>query len=371
MSTPSDNVTLIVAGTAYQGWETIQVQRSVERSPSSFTLSCTSAYPDSFTHVTAQAFQSCVLKLGGDTVITGWIDVVTTGIADKEHFIRIVGRGKCCDIVDCAAITSNQQIIEPNLTKLATDLCQPFGITVRALSGDGPSLQQFNVSLGETVWEILARVAQYSAMLIYEGTDGNLVTSAVGKTKHASGISQGVNIERGEVSYDGSQRFSEYRAAYMSQDSLSEMSGGNLIGVVKDASVPRYRPHVVISPATVNAMPLALTLAQWEMARRRGRSQAAILTVDNWRDRDGALWGINNLIDLVLPAWQLPSVTWVIVEVDYTKDESGTHARLVCMPKEALTVSPSSLFAFDADIARALANDDPPKDYNTPLLGPS
>ena len=345
---------LIVGGQQLQGWTSIHVQRSVEHMPSTFTLEMTLRYPGAG-KVVAQPGQSCSLKLGSHTVLTGWVDAYEIEGDAGSHSIRVSGRGLCCDLVDCIAKVANNQMQASNLVAMANDLVAPFKLPVRPLSGNGPALQPFVVSIGETCWDLISRVAAYSAMLAYEDVDGALVFSAVGTATHASGVQEGTNLEHASVSFDLSERFSDTYAVYMSVDSLShELPGGNVQTVVKDPGVTRYRPTAVISPATVNGSPLATQLANYQVQRRRGRSQAARVRIDSWCDSSGEVWTINKLIRLQMPSWELSDVTWIIVDVSFQRDDSGTHATLTCMPPESLTIEPSSLFVVDGDYAKAL-----------------
>ena len=285
-------------------------------------------------------------------------------LTPHQHTIRITGRGRCGLLVDSDCIIDKQQVTQPNLTALANVVCEPFKIPFKALAGDGPQLQQYNVALGETVFEILTKFAAYSGLLLYEQTDGSLVSNTVGTQTHKTGVTYGANLERGQIALDGADRFSDYWAAYMTTDNLIEVQGapgtGNVQTKLHDDGMPKdfYKIHVIVSPQSVNGAPIATKLAMWEMARRRGRSQQVHLTVDSWRDQSGQLWQPNWLIRLQIAPLYIPDVTWVITEVTYRYDETGTHADLTCMPAEGLTIQPSTLFAFDADISQAIDEGD-------------
>src|SRR4029077_14638411 len=96
--------------------------------------------------------------------------------------------------------------------------------------------------------------------------------------------------------------------------------------------------------------------ANWEFARRIGRSQAVTLTVDNWRDSAGTLWAPNALAPVNLPALKLaPPGPWLISECSFIKSaDRGTVAELVLMPPEAFLPQPDIQYPFDWQVAKAI-----------------
>lgn len=358
----SDIISITANGTTISGWLAERITLSMEHVPNSFDITLTSALGN-IPKVQIKPGDACVIKIGTDTVITGYVDALESSITTQDHKLQVTGRGRVADLVDCAAILQNQLIAASTLTSLINQLGKLFaktGITCKPLSGDGPQIPPIMINWGETPWDIISKNAQFAGLLIYEDQTGNLVTSKIGTTKHASGVAQGVNMETATVSYDLAQRFSVYLGAFMSTDTLAEFQpGGNLQIKVPDPTFPadRYRPHIIVSPVTQasTGIPLATVLAKWEMARRRGRSQVVHVTLDSWRDSAGKLWQPNNLVNLQLPSLYLGNVDWIIAEVTLSKDESGTHAHLTCMPPDAFLVQPSSLYTLDADYEKAIA----------------
>ena len=100
---------------------------------------------------------------------------------------------------------------------------------------------------------------------------------------------------------------------------------------------------------------VAVARAQWEKARRYGRSQAATVTVDSWRDSAGTLWMPNRLCPVDLPALKIVGQRWLIASVTYQLGlEGGTRALLVLMPPEAFQPEPNLVQPFDMQVYRDL-----------------
>jgi prophage tail gpP-like protein len=351
------DVSVVINGTAWKGWQSVRITRGCERMPADFQLSVTEKYPGSASEIDIQPFQPCVVRIGSDTVITGYVDRYVGTIEGDNHTVEIIGRSKSQDLVDCSAVLPMMAISNVNAVALGNQLGKDYGITVSAL-GAPPSqvLPKFNVTLGETPYEILERVARYCQVLLYDGTDGNVILAQVGSVTAASGFVQGVNVERASVTFRGDERFSVYMCSTVNTAFLSDQGDAKyFLPSVPDTTVPRLRRKLIVSEQTINGKSLAEARASWEMARRIGRSQAVTLTCDSWRDAAGALWAPNTLAPVTLPALKLVNKKWVISEVTYAKDDRGTRAEVTLMPPSAFQPQPDPLQPFDWQVSRAIA----------------
>ncbi len=347
-----DDVVLTVGGRQLSGWSAIHgITRGIERCPSSFDLEMTERYPGETRDLIIQPGDTCEVRVGEDPVITGYVDRFAPSIAASRHSIRVSGRGKCADLVDCAAEWPGGQISGSNVLGIAQRLAKPYGIAVNAAVSPGASIPQFNLMLGETPYEIIERICRYRGLLAYELPDGSLYLTRVGSGAAASGFAEGANIETATASYSMDQRFSEYYTYLQSMDVLSDLGiGGNLKGKAYDPGVPRHRRRVIIAEAGGGGLDVAIQRGKWEAARRFGRSMQIELTTDNWRDSAGALWTPNTQVPVSAPSLKVGETTWLIGSVTYRLDENGTHADLTIMPPEAFNPEPILLQPFPPDV---------------------
>ena len=121
-------------------------------------------------------------------------------------------------------------------------------------------------------------------------------------------------------------------------------------GLTRPDGQPRRRPLAIISEQNYDGVSLAKLRAQWEMARRRGRSQAVRVECDGWRDSAGRLWEPNWLVPVDLPALKATGQDMIIGDATYIRDERGTRAELLLMPPDAFTVEPSPLYPFNQQL---------------------
>jgi prophage tail gpP-like protein len=349
----TDELTLFVGERKLSGWTSVRVTRGIERCPSDFDIEMTDLYPSEAEQVVIQPGDSCQVMLGKDLVITGYIDRFIPSIDEGSHSIRVIGRSKCADLVDCDAEWPGGQIVASSALSLAQKLAEPYGKFTDGRAPDpilvstdvadvGPIIPQFNLMLGEKAFDIIERVCRYCALLAYDEPDGNLFLTRVGTTEAASGFKQGVNVQSAAITYSVDQRYSEVLAFIQSVDTFLELGDdGNLIATVTDPNVYRHRRKIIIAEASDSNFDVAKRRADWEVLRRSGRSHQLNVKTDGWRDSAGVLYTPNTLVPVDFPALKLAPKKWLISEVTYARDEqSGTTCTLTIMPPEAFDIQP-------------------------------
>ena len=344
MPTPDDTVTLTVGGQMISGWTSVAITRGCERIPNSFELGLTSTNPNDGSQVVAYAGQTCSVQIGSDTVVTGYVDRDTNGGDANGHALSIIGRGKCADLVDCAAVYKGGQISGSEGIQIASKLAAPYGITVKP----GPGLDierpipQFNLDYGESAQEIIERICSYSGLLYYENEKGDLLFAEVGASNAASGFAYGQNVQSWSVVNSMDQRFSDYVCVPVSVASFEDTFEATPAFIAYDKNVPRYRNTYLVAQSVSNSFELCQIRALWEAARRAGRGTTVTLTADSWRDSAGTLWTPNTLAPVTLPGLrQGPNTMLCISEVTFRYDDAGGKiADIVLLPSSAFAPEP-------------------------------
>lgn len=343
----TDTLTLTVGNKALTGWQRVSVTRPLAAIPASFDLEVTEKFPNK-PDIDIRPGDPCEVKIGNDLVLTGYVDHYAAQISPQIHSIRVSGRSKSQDLVDCSAAFGDMsqpgfQVVNSNALGIAKQLAAPYNVEIQSTAGDGPEIPQFNINLGETPWEIIDRVTKYSQMLVYDQPDGSVMLANVGTELMASGVSIGDNIESADVTLTMDQRFSDYEGHLTSILTFGTDAGSIAPGVgdrIHDAGVPRFRLRYVISEQSVLGAFIVKDRAVWEMNYRMGRSYQMNVVVDSWRDAKGTLWEPNKLVPINADVLKLRNVNYIIGQVTYLRDESGQHAQLLLMPPEAYFVEP-------------------------------
>ena len=365
LSDDPDEVSIRVKGVDFKGWESVTITRSCEAIPNAFSLTASSEYLQGEALTGTRPEQECEIYIGNDIVITGWIDRRSISIDANNDRVTISGRGKTRNLVDCSTAfwvdpdLQGGQLRATDMVDLATQVSKYYKVAVRAaVEGDrGPPIVAIQVSLNETPYQIIESCARYTAFLVYEDAKGMLVLDRVGKVPMASGFNMPGNIEviNAERSTDG--RYSEYYVVWNPVNNYIQVNEkANQRAYAKDDEIKAIenRLKVMAMSAVVPAdvMPdFGQRMADWERNRRYGRSQAAMITCDSWRDEKGELWQPNRLARIEAPRADIVGADWIIGTVTYRKDLSGTHTDLVLMPPLAFSPEPSPLNLFPQQLA--------------------
>lgn len=345
---PNENEVYVQVGDRdLSGWTSVEIVTGCEVVPGSFSVALTSKGPDGVAQL-VKAGDECRLFIGNDHVLTGYIDRDIEGGDAFGHELRIVGRGKCQDLVDCSAVWPGGQISGSNALQVAEKLSGFYGIDAVLADGTdpGPAVPQFSLNHGETAMEIIERISSAAGLLAYENNLGQLVLSQVGTDRAASGAVWGRNVERWQVTNSMDQRYSEYVCLQSNIDIISDLGdAGFYIGKATDPNVPRFRlMYLILENVADQPQEFINRKAHWEAARRWGRGAQVRVTVDSWRDSAGNLWRPNTLVPIDVPGLRLTDKTLILSEVTFRRNgEAGTTAELVLMPKEAFSVRPVSL----------------------------
>jgi prophage tail gpP-like protein len=339
----SDELVLVANGKKISGWTSISVTLRCEGFPNSFSIALTTPATGDLPPVAAG--DRCQVYLGDDLVITGYVDRDSGGGDATSHALSLTGRGLCCDLVDCSAEWP-KGLISGDALAIAQKLAQPYGISVALANGAaaGPQVVGWALNYGEAAAAIIQRVAQNAGLLAYEDPGGRLLLAAIGSKSAKGGVVYGQNVESWSNTNSIDQRYSDVVCSSFAVASFDDLQGNDFFHRETDPNVKRHRQLDIVlgDVASENAQDFTIRKAQWEIARRAGRSTTVTATVDSWRDADGALWMPNTLVPVDLPG-RLPAKQLCISEVTFRRDGEGTHADLVMLPKAAFLLEPISL----------------------------
>lgn len=357
-----DDVAVIINdATEWRGWQVVRITRGIERMPNDFEVTFTENFPGSAAPLVAKPGDSCSVVIGTTRVLFGYINEVSPAINGTAHTITLAGRGRCQDLVDCAAYWPGSIITAQTVLQVAKSLCSTHP-DLEAVGESGPEvgdgsrlIPYLAIMLGETSWEVIDRICKIAGLLAYENADGNLVIASVptstdaatatsiGK-RAASGFAEGVNVQAAAARYTDAGRYATYTGYWYNFDPLRDLPGTdvNLISVETDAGARSGRNHVLLAEVgKTGAEENMRRRLKWEATRRFGQSRQVVITTDAWRDSAGQLYEPGTTMPLDLPSLHLDSAEWIVSEVTYRRDAQGTHADLLLMPLDAFAPQPT------------------------------
>jgi prophage tail gpP-like protein len=343
-----DDLTLRVNGALLAGWKTFSVTRGIELLPSIAQMTFSEVDPTLVGVAPVAPFSPIVAYLGADKILDGYVDVYAPEIEAARHLVTAACRSKCEDIVDCsvdvealASATGTWQISAGTIGQAARRLVAPYGISVVLPDDDPPLNPQYPIAVqpGMTVYHVIEELARMTQMLVWDDANGALVISRVGTKRAANALFEGQDIKVGAARLSGDQRYARVMA--IGQYFFSDINGPHLSfkATATDTQVPR--PRLLIVPIDLPGPDgkWVTQRAQWEVARRLGRSRAVRIVTPGWRDVAGTLWQPNTVVNINSPSLKI-SEDMLISEVTWARSEAGTTSTLLCAPPQAFSIAP-------------------------------
>ncbi|HFG1699826.1 TPA: phage baseplate assembly protein [Vibrio cholerae] len=345
----SDVVTLRAGGNLYQGWTKISVTRSLEAMSGAFDLELTHKWQGSSDRYRAfmepiQQGAPCIVEIGGDRVITGYVDDWVPSYDDKQVIISVSGRDKTSDLIDCSIVYPSGQFANQDLTQIARTVCQPFGIKVIVNTDVGAPFQRIQIEQGETPYELLSRLARQRGVLLTSDAFGNLVITRASKQRAGFSLVLGQNVKAARGRFSWRNRYSNFivkasGAAFGQWDSSPAQTVGGIKAEVKDVEIGRYRPMIIVNEEITTAEGAARR-GQWERQRSVGRSNTAEFTVVGWRvPETGKVFDFNQIVPVRDDILGLDE-DMLINTIMFSEDDGGRAAVIGVVRPDALDIPP-------------------------------
>jgi len=323
-------VSLVLGSGIYTGWTSVKVVRSLEALAGSFDITLTEREPGAVRPRTFKPGEACTVQLDGDTVITGHVDDVAPSYEAEQHSIRIAGRDRTGDLVDCSAIHKPGEWRGQTLDVIIAELARPFGVAVRTLTDTGKPFARFSIEQGETVFEAIDRLCRMRGVLATSTPAGSLVVMrADGGARVPVVIEKGVNVLRAAGKASHRERFSHYivKGQHPGDDLWPTALAAHLRGEVRDVGVGRYRP-MLIQAEDLTTTSSAGDRAAWEANVRAARSRRPSYTVQGWRAGDrGPLWSPGQIVRVV-DDWLAIDRDLLVSGVQFERGSEGTKTTL-------------------------------------------
>jgi len=324
----------------YTGWTRVNVNTGIETACRSFSFSATAHKEDYNELLPFGPGDECEVYLDDDRIVTGYVDSTPADIGPDSHTVGVSGRSITQDLVDCSAMYETGQFLDQNIKQISQALADPYGVTVTC-DEPGDAFERVAIQTGETVFDLVERLARVRGLLVFDDGDGNLVLARPGTTRATSAIEEGVNVETAHATPDLSMRYSEYTV--VSQRKGSDDDNGKVVTepwyTATDEGISRTRKLLLTAETQVNDGSCEQR-AKWEASNRAGRSFVMDVTTDGWRQSNGDLWIPNTLVRVKVTSVGVNERELLIVSVDYSYGEDGTGCTLYLSLPKAYELGP-------------------------------
>lgn len=236
--------------------------------------------------IPVQAGDECVIKLKGNTLLTGYVDDTSVQYSAESLSLTVRGRSKTGDLVDCSVVRKSGRWSNATLETIARDVCKPFDVsaTVDPLEGMERTFKRFAVEPGESCFDLIQRASRLRSAWATCDTNGNLhITRAETGRRAPVALEYGKNIISGERFDSWAQRHSDYvlKGQVPSDDELSGPASTQIVDGIVDQGLNRYRPLLLVSTGHDRKGDLKRR-AQWERNRRAGTGERTLYRVDGY-----------------------------------------------------------------------------------------
>lgn len=338
-------IQLIIGGTAYMGWQELEVVRSIDTLAGRFKLKLTSIHP-----LPAPRGKECELFINGKRIIFGYTFTINVDVSKNRHVLTIAGRDKTADLVDSDVLVESQELHGLTLRELVETIIKPFGVPAIFETDPPEKFKKFSFQQ-ESAFEAIERACRMRGVFPSSDADGNLVIRAYGATRSDVGLVMGENVLQASAGYDDTDRFSVYQVfgQQPGTDGVDEEAAAGPSGTARDLAVTRYRPKIIIAEAAVDSG-LAQQRAEWEATVRAAKAVGLTVVVQDWSQTEGGeLWRENLLVRTNVPQLGING-DMLVREVTYTlNDDEGTLTSMALVRPDAYKKQPD-LEAEESDL---------------------
>ncbi|MDH4235432.1 MAG: contractile injection system protein, VgrG/Pvc8 family [Gallionella sp.] len=251
----TDRVTLLIAGKEHSYWERYEIDSDLMIPADAWSVSLGLSGGQMPPGVMEGA--SVVVKVGNDTVLTGYVDEISHSVNKTTHTLTMSGRDLAADLLDCSApIITRAQL---SLKEIVAAILGEFKKTKIRIDADLTyARKKISTQPGDTAWDALANAAESNGLWSWFEPDGTLV---VGGPDYSSPIVATLILRRdgkgnNVISLDKTSshvcRYSRVTVLGQTPGTESEQGKPDLHASWKDSGVLRHRPKIVFDHEAEN-----------------------------------------------------------------------------------------------------------------------
>lgn len=337
---------LRVNGREYRGWTSARVTRGIDAISGGFDLSVTERWAGQDEAWPIGEGDECSVVVGGEAIITGYIDTRNLSFDANDHTVGVAGRDRTGDLVDCSALLGRWSFTNVSIPAVVGQICAPYGISVAVQPGLvlGPTTvpKKFSIDPGDSAFDAIENLCKAAGILAISDGVGGLILTRTGNARCTTELVEGGNILSGTSRFSYADRYRDYlvMGSHKGRGDLSGRSASAVKGKASDATARAGRALVIRPDGNVTTAQ-ATARAQWEAAVRAARGDEVSVRVQGWTQADGTVWPINSLVRIQAPRLQVDG-TMLITRATYSLEaEGGTTTDLELRRPTAFAPDPN------------------------------
>lgn len=286
---------MAINGKVFVGWSSVEVTHDIAALCSSFTIGIA---PSGKVHDDFYQGAPVELGMGKQPILTGYIDSTSEEVTANSHSLRVEGRDKASDLVDCDVYELPTEYKGVSYADICAKVCRQFGLNFESAAelDFKPRVYKFEPSL--TAAETLIKIGRRAGVYFRSKSDGSIrAVSQTGFTENPTLLEEGTNLLSIKRTLNQARLYSRYIVLCQAfgKGSWGKGAKTNIIRTAVDEKVERYRPKV-FSSASAESAAEAEDFAKWQRCQGRTKGFRVTLGVQGWLDSTGRPWVPGQLV---------------------------------------------------------------------------
>jgi prophage tail gpP-like protein len=344
---------LEINGIRYEGWETVNVSKSIENLSGQFSFESSVREVfinnERFIENPIKAQDEARIFIDDNLITTGTVEDLNISYSIGNHAISVSGRDKTGDIIDSSVIQKSYNI--NNFPKLIAIVLKDNGYTNIDVKNNVTNLkalgsnEKIKTESGDTVFSFLDRYAKKLQVLLNTDAEGNIIITREGNDDAGGAListknNPNNNIISAKLNINTNQRYRFVEVFSQADNNSFGINAVSQKGSAEDDIIRAPRRIRINSNNSTNATFLN-DLAKWNMNVKRAKGQRYDARVVGYYADESAniLWQPNTLVPIYDDKCNLEG-SFLIQGVSYSKSSSGSFTDLSIVNQGAFSLSP-------------------------------
>ncbi|MEM8711650.1 MAG: phage baseplate assembly protein [Planctomycetota bacterium] len=333
-------ISVLVAGAAFTGWDSISVTTSLGSVAASLQLTGASAPARTLT-----ASEPVEVRHESQTVFRGYLDDLDLAITKDSTSFAAGARSFAADMIDSQIDPIggpgplSNQTIESVVRRYQEAISRVTPVDASLLASS-LRIPEFAYNPGETYWAAIERALRFDGVLATAGASGGIRLITPSRFERLPlQLREGDNVQAMRVSTSWKSRAHFNIARGQGSPGGDWETQLEVLGEATDESVRRSRVHVYQVEGAPTAQECRAR-AEWEQAVRAARGSRVTVTVPEWNyDVQGSIYRPGMIAPVALPSIGV-SGSLVIESVRLTLSNDARLTQLTLVRRDAYVPQP-------------------------------
>ncbi|WP_426840329.1 phage baseplate assembly protein [Glaesserella parasuis] len=279
------------------------------------------------------AGKTAVVKINGETVLTGIVDNTQHRISKSGRYYAINGRDRASILLDCSAPITNVKGL--TVFDAIKKIVEPLGIKQVGLRAENnPTLDKIDIDISETAWEAIMRCANSAGLHCWFESNGTLIvggadysTPPVATLYVRANDSSRNNFNEASLTFDVSQSYSEVTFLGQKHGRDSDSAKHDFKWVYKNPELQIYKPKTVVLSDVENLEALKKQakkqISDWQL-----EAFDLTVTVPDHKTASGQLWQAGQRVHVICEEYEIDAIFFLMGRRFMLSRAGGTQTEL-------------------------------------------